>query len=136
MQVAEGWSERHAEVGRQRARLAKLRAVPAPDRDAQLELLRLSMNLEPDTDQRPALAAFNAAYPGYAPGLFVEGFARLDKDEREGLALLERAMGIDPDATKPACERAVAWLCERKENGLAEQYAERWRRRDAIESGA
>jgi len=135
MQVAEDWGERHAEVGRERTRLAELRAMPAPDRDAQLELLRLAMNLEPDTDQRAALAAFNAAHPGHAPGLFVEGLARLEKDEREGLALLERAMEVDPDATKPACERAFAWLCERKENELAEQYAERWRRQDAIESG-
>ena len=82
------------------------------------------MNLEPDIDQRAALAAFNAAHPGHAPGLFVEG-----------LALLERAMEVDPDATKPACERAYAWLCERKESELAEQCAERWRRQDAIESG-
>lgn len=135
MQVAAGWGERHAEVRRQRTRLEELRAMPAPDRDAQLELLRLSLHLEPGTDLRAPLAAFNAAYPGHAPGLYTEALARLDQDEREGLALLEQAMDIDADAVKPACERAYAWLCERKETALAEQYAERWRRQDALESG-
>jgi Zn-dependent protease with chaperone function len=135
MEVAHGWGERHAEVGRQRARLQALRAMAAPDRDEQLELLRLAMELEPGHDLREALAAFNAAHPGHAPGLYLEALARLDKDEREGLALLERAMEIDPDAVKPACERAYAWLCGRKENELAEEYAERWRRQDALEAG-
>jgi len=135
MQVAEGWGERHAEVCKQRARLQELRAMPEPDRDARLELLRLALQLEPGNDLRAALAAFNAAYPAHAPGLYTEALARLDKDEREGLALLERAMEIDAEAIKPACERAYAYLCERKETEFAEEYAERWRRQDALEAG-
>ena len=122
-------------MGQQRTRLQELRTRQEPDRDARLELLRLAMQLEPGTDLRADLAAFNAAYPADAPGLYTEALARLDKDEREGLALLERAMEIDADAIKPACERAYAYLCKRKETGLAEEYAERWRRQDALEGG-
>jgi hypothetical protein len=66
--------------------------------------------------------------PDHAPGLFYEAVVRLDRGEREGLDLLERAMKIDPEATRPACERAHAFLTERDETALADTYAERWRR--------
>jgi hypothetical protein len=58
---------------------------------------------------------------------------RLERGEREGLALLERAMTLDPEAIKPACERAHAFLSARKETQAAEAYAERWRERDEME---
>lgn len=134
-QVAQGWAERHEERLRQRTRLDELRTMPERDVDAEIEMLRLSMDLEPDNDPRPALAGFNAAHPSHALGHYLEGLARLDKGEREGLALLERAMELDPDATKPACERAFAYLSERKESELAEEYAVRWRAHDALETG-
>ena len=96
--------------------------------------MRLTRRLESETDLRDALASFNAAHPDHAPGLFLEGAQRLDKGEREGLALLDRAMAKDPEATKPACERAHAFLVERKETEAAQDYAQRWRQRDELET--
>ena len=133
-QVAQPWAEQHAAVQQQRQRLAELRGLPARDADQEIEALRLTLRLEPEVDLRDALAAFNAAHPGHPLGLFLEGTARLDKGESAGLALLDLAMTHDPEATKPACERAHAFLTERKETEAAEAYAERWRRRDELET--
>lgn len=132
--VAEPWADRHAEAHKQRQRLAELRALAAPDADQQLEAVRLTMRLEPGTDVLAALAGFNATHADHPLGLFLEGTARLDKGEREGLSLLDRAMVLDPEATKPACERAHAFLRERKVKDQAEAYAERWRVRDTLET--
>lgn len=127
-QISVAWSERHAEAQKQLQRLIELRGLAERDSDLQLEMLRLTMRLEPETDLREAFAAFNAAHPDHALGIFLEGSVRLSKGEREGLKLLDRAMQLDPQATKPACERAHAFLSERKESEAAEAYAERWRR--------
>lgn len=132
-QVASGWRERHDKVRTERARLAELRALPERGVEAEFEMLHLALRHEPDNDAREALAGFNATHPDHAGGLFLEGLALLDKDDHAGLARLDRAMELDPDAIKPACERAYAFLMARKEEALAEGYAARWRERDAQE---
>lgn len=92
------------------------------------------MRLEPGSDVLAALTGFNGDHSDHPLGLFLEGTARLGKGEREGLALLDRAMALDPEATKPACERVYAFLREHKDLDSAEAYAERWRRRDELET--
>jgi Zn-dependent protease with chaperone function len=133
-QVQQAWSEEHARVQQQRQRLAELRALAAPSPDEQIEGLQLTVRLEPETDVRAALAAFNAEHVEHPLALWLEGVARLDHGEAEGLALLERAMATDEDATKPACERAHAFLRAQGDTAAAEAYAERWRQRDAMET--
>lgn len=129
-QVSQPWAERHAEAQKQRQRLLELRAMAQRDVDLQIEMLRLSMQVEPETDLREELAA----HPDHALGLLLEGIVRLRKGEREGLGLLDRAIELDPEATKPACEQAHAFLSERKEAEAAEGYAARWRGRHELES--
>jgi Zn-dependent protease with chaperone function len=133
--IAQGWTERHADIQAQRKRQRELRELPARDADQELELLRLNMDLEPDTDLREAFAAFNAAHPDNPIGLYFEGCQRLDHDEREGLALLDRAMRLDPEAVKPACARAHAFLTARGETELAAEYEARWHSYDALQAG-
>jgi Zn-dependent protease with chaperone function len=133
--VAEGWRERHDKVQADRARLHALREMPERDTATEFEMLHLAMRHEPDADPRAELARFNAANADHAGGLFLEGMALLDKDDETGLARLDRAMALDADAIKPACERAFAFLTERKESARAETYAARWRERDAQERG-
>jgi hypothetical protein len=129
-EVAEGWAERHAETQAQRKLLSGLRALAdneaAPDATRDLEILRLTMKLEPDTDLRQAFADYNAAHPDEPHGLFLEGCVRLDHDEPEGLDLLDRAMELDPGAIRPGCERAYAFLMKRGETVLALSYEARW----------
>jgi Zn-dependent protease with chaperone function len=131
--VEEAWKTRHEQARVERARLLELRALPVRDAARTLEMLRLALRLEPETDQREPLAAFNAANPDHAEGLFVEGYERLDRDDASGLPLLEASMRLDPNAIKPACQRAHAFLNSRGDKAGAESYAQRWRDRDAHE---
>lgn len=133
-QVATAWTERHTETQTQRKRLQELKSMPERDIDREIEMFNLTMRLEPEADIREALAEFNSRNRDHAVGLYLEGVARLNKNEREGLALLDRAMEIAPEATKGACERAYAFLFERKEMEAAEKYAARWRKRDEHEA--
>jgi len=133
-QVSEPWSERFAQAQAQRARLAELRSMTPRSADEQLEMLRLTTRLEPQADERAAFETFNAEHADHALGLFLEGSHRLDKEDRTGLALLDRAMTLDPEATKAACERAHAFLVERKEIEAAKAYAACWQLRDDLET--
>lgn len=133
-QVRQPWATRHAEACDERARLTALRALAAPTVEQRIEALRLTRNVEPDTDLRDALANFNAAHDGHVLGLLLEGVVRIEKNERDGLDLLERAMALDPQATKPACEHARAFLLAQNDADGAERYAERWRQRDTLEN--
>ncbi|MBW8759921.1 MAG: M48 family metalloprotease [Burkholderiales bacterium] len=126
------WRERHAEVQTQREELAGLLALEAPDRGQQLRRIQLQQNLDGGFEAVPALVAFNAAHADDAAGLFHEGSARLDAGDATGLALLERAMALDADATKPACQLAFAFLSERGD-ARAKDYVDRWQRRDDME---
>lgn len=133
-QVWQPWAERHAQAQQWRQRLAELRTLPSPNTAEQVEALQLTRRLEPEVDLREPLAAFNAANADHPLGLYLEGLVQLDKGERDGLALLDRAMLLDPEATKSVCERAHAFLSEAKDIAAAEAYAERWRRRDELET--
>lgn len=130
-EVAPAWTARHAEVQQARQRLQELRALVQRDVEQELELFGLALRLEPDSDMRGALAAFNAAHPANAHGLYLEALVRLAKGEREGLDLLERVMALDPEATPAACERAHAFLAAHEDEALralADDYVQRWRR--------
>lgn len=133
-EVARPWAERHAQAQQLRQRLEQLSAQSVRDADQELERIRLSLRLLPTQDQREPLAAFNGAHPDHALGLFLEGLVRLDHDDPAGLALLDRAIALDPEATKPACERAHTFLSARRETEAAQAYAERWRVRDQLET--
>ncbi|WP_167759772.1 M48 family metalloprotease [Massilia horti] len=133
-QVTQGWAERYAETQAERAKLQELRNLPEREAESQIEMLSLSMRLEPEVDLREELAAFNAANRDHAFGLYLQGVALLDKGERLGLSLLDRAMEVDPEATKAACQRAYVFLSEQKEDALASEYVERWRKYDEGEA--
>jgi hypothetical protein len=109
------------------ARLQTLRAMAARDPEQELEMLSLTLRLEPATDLRPALAAFNAAHPGNAGGLYLSGVAHLKQDDAGGLALLDRAMELAPEAIPAACEHAHNFLMAQGETALADRYALRAR---------
>jgi Zn-dependent protease with chaperone function len=130
--VAEPWSERHAQWQQRRARFNQLAALPAPDVDEQIELLRLRTDFEPEQDHVAAFAAFNARHADHALGLFLEGSQRLERDDEHGLALLERAMALDLYAIKPGCELAFNHLSSRND-ARAEAYQKRWIERDEWE---
>ncbi|HEU5297282.1 MAG TPA: M48 family metallopeptidase [Burkholderiaceae bacterium] len=128
--VAQPWQEQHAQWQQRRARLDELAALPTPDAEQRLELLRLRADFNPAQDHSAAFAAFNADHPDHPVGLYLEGSQRLAHGDDAGLALLDRAMALDADAIKPGCERAFTFLSERNDP-CAEAYRERWLQRDA-----
>ncbi|MFN0183012.1 MAG: M48 family metalloprotease, partial [Aquabacterium sp.] len=132
--VREGWAERHAQWTSGAARLAELRALPAPTPPEQLECLRLARSHEPQVDRREAAAAFTAAHPDEPGGWFVCAQVALDHDDPAAAATaFERAMALDADAIKPACDQMYVWLREHGDTAAAEPWAQRWRERDALE---
>lgn len=129
--IQQPWAERHEQRRQQRQRLQELSAMEPRGMEDELEQLQLLRRLEPQTDLRAPLQAFNAAHPDNAMGLFLHGCALLDAGDPAGLARLDGAMNHDEDFIKPACERAYAFLKERNEEQQSQAYAERWRQRDA-----
>jgi len=127
--VIEPWKNQHADLQKRLRRLGELRAVDEPSREQWFERLCLQLELEADADHDGDLAAFNAAHADHAGGLYVEGARRLSKGDATGLDLLGRAMSLDASTTKPACEKAYAFLKERGDV-RAEEYAQRWRQRN------
>lgn len=132
--VADGWAERHAQMQQDRKRLDELRALPERDTDQAFEMLRLQTGVDVAVDQREAWAAFNAAQPDHAAGLYFEGAERLYHDDAAGAPLLERAMALDAELIKPACDRLFTWLMKHKRGDEAERVAARWRDRDDWEN--
>ncbi len=133
-QVAEPWAERHAQALQQRERLTALQTQAERSAEEDIERFKLLMSLEPEQDLRELLADFNARHPDHVHGLYLEGVECLLRGDERGLAVLDRACALDPEALKPASERAHAYLMERGRKAEAEVHAERWRTRDALDT--
>lgn len=132
--VAPAWGERHEQVQQDRQRLAELRGMATRTPGQDFECLRLQTGLEPDTDQREAWAAFNAANADHAGGLFFEGAERLFHDDDGGLALLERAMALDVELTQAACARLHGYFIKHGRHDEAQAVATRWQTRNEWEA--
>jgi Zn-dependent protease with chaperone function len=128
--VADPWAQRHQSVQTQRQRLSELNAIEQPDTAQRMEALQLRISLFPKEDHLPALCAFNAEHPDHALGIFLEAQKRLAQGDTHALPLLEKVMGLDPDAIKPACEAAWRYWLEQGDQAKAQEYAERWQLRE------
>lgn len=133
-EMDEGWRRRHREIGEQRARLAELRGLAVPTADQTVERLNLQVQVEPETDHLAEVAAFNAATPAHAGGLFLEGTLRCERDDAGGVPLLERAMELDAEATVAACEHLYGYHMRHGETALAEACLQRYRERRQLEA--
>jgi hypothetical protein len=58
---------------------------------------------------------------------------RLDHKDGSGVALLEEAIGLDPDYTKAACSHAFRWLTLQGDEAGADVWSQRWDARDAVD---
>lgn len=131
-QVQERWSERHDYLRQQAAELERLRALAAPDEEEGWQLIRITGELEPDTDLMPLLDALIARVPRHASALYRRGSLLLERGEERGIADLEAVMAIDPDATTGACQLAYTYWIERDE-ARAQPWLERWQARADME---
>lgn len=99
--VAETWSQRHEALGQDHARLADLEARLDALAGAELgEYAVLVDRLRPDADAVPLYRAALAARPDDALVLARLGAQLVDRQDAEGVGLLERAIELDPDLTE------------------------------------
>lgn len=132
--LAEPWAERHQALQVQQARLAQLRTLPAPNEAEAFESLQLQVQLEDAAQALPALAAFCDAHPNHAQAAWLRACVCLDLGDEAGLAFIEQVMALDPEAIKPACERAHRFLMARQDIQRASAYEARWQARHRFEA--
>ena len=132
-QISQSWNQQLEKMQAGRERLTLLRAKDERTVLEDIERLHLQAVLEPEADSREELEAFNAMHPDNSQTLYLEAMIRLDRDDPSGIPLLDRAMLLDPEATKPACERARAFYWARDDAVSAKTYVERWNERHRFE---
>lgn len=123
--VAEQWQERHDYLQGQLKRLAELRAQDTRTEDEDWELIKVTEEMEAESDILPLLDALLARNPEHASALYTRGRVKLEKEDEAGIADLEKVMSLDADATLPACNLIYGFLVERDE-ARAETYRQRW----------
>lgn len=127
--VNRAWTERHTAIQTQKQRLAELESRSDLTLDEATERLRLRVQLIKDADHLPELTAFNAEHPDQSVSLYLEADWRLNLGDASGIDLLEKVISIDPNAIKPACERAWTYYMAQRDLPQAEVYQKRWRDR-------
>ncbi|MFZ5723387.1 MAG: M48 family metalloprotease [Pseudomonadota bacterium] len=132
-QVGNHWQQRHDYLQERAQRLAELAALPAPSVDEDWESLSITGELEPDADLLPRLDALLARAPEHASALFRRGQLRLERGDEKGIDDLEKVMGLDADATLPACSLIFGHLSSRNDERAAD-YEQRWLARNAFET--
>ena len=131
--ISKPWTQQLEHMRAGRERLARLRAQGERTVAEDAERLHLQAVLEPDTATCDELAAFNAEHADVCATLYLEGRIRLDRGDERGVALLERAMDLDPDAIKAGCEVVRAFYWARDDGAAAKPYDERWKEQRRIE---
>ncbi len=130
--IRESWRTEHREVCRARAELEALEATRA-ERELTVEELRTRAGLtERCAGAQAAIAANRDVLAEQDDPLAHYDLGRLllDGGDDEGLDHLDAAIGLDAEATVPACSIAVAYLRRRNRADEAARWAER------AESGA
>jgi len=119
--VAVGWEARHAEVQKGRSRLAELCARVQKGESLSLPEACERAELTDEIGRKPdeALDQFRmlqTRHPESAMVCFGLGSRLISRDEVEGVALLEQALDIDPEATVRCCQllRDYHWRHDRK----------------------
>lgn len=131
--VADAWRDRHRELQEARARRERLaeraRAGSLAPEDAWL-LARETLELDGEDPAIPLLEDIVARAPRHAAASFTLGRLMLARGDAGGLALLETAAEVDPQATLAACELADDFLMRtgRRDEALAwQERAHRYR---------
>ncbi len=117
-QVAPAWRERHATAAEERRRfeaLATEAAAGALPLAAAWERARLAESLE---GRYAAFALYRALverHPEHAPAVYAYGRILVQGGDAQGVALVERAMALDPEAAQPGAELLFEFYRGRKD---------------------
>jgi Zn-dependent protease with chaperone function len=122
----EAWRSRHEEVRGDRERLAALRALDAPTAAERFEHGEVIERLEGADAALPLYRA--AAEAGSAAARLEAGRVLLDREEAEGVALVESAMAADEALVPKGCDLLVRFHLEKRRLHEAERCRTRARR--------
>ena len=132
------WQERHEYVQQAQKKLSAWDAKAAeqlPD----AELFEYASLIEEFRDAERALALYQALIARnarHAGGVYAVGRMRLAKADEGGVAYLHRAMEIDHNAIKPACELLFNYYRTKGNDAKTEEYRRRWNEQDALYAAA
>ena len=122
--VEDAWKARHEQARKQRVRLRRAaRAARAGRRPGAGDAAPGACAWSPRSTSATRWRRSTPPTRITREGCSSKRCERLERDDASGLPLLEAAMKLDPDATKPACQRAHAFLLERGDKAGAEACA-------------
>lgn len=130
-QVTKEWHERHSEAVRDERELQRLEASEVLSLADELRRAQLTEIFRSQDDAFKRYRALLGSEQD-VPARFAMGRLLLEREDDEGLRLLEDAMVRDPEAVLPACQVAYAYLLDHGR----EDEAERYRRRGEEQMGA
>ena len=139
-QVIQDWRKHYDGVQENRRRLHELNEAAATrelEASEKIERGRLLASAGKDNDAAlEQLRAAVAAHPQNAPALFHLGLHLLQRDDAQGVELLEQALQLDADALAGVCETLRDYYWARGEKELAQQWHARLVDSDALQRAA
>lgn len=126
--VSEAWVERHRELQEARERLRALEDKAGHETLSSEELWQRAEWTEEIKDEETALPLYResaTAQPEHAPSHFAVGRILLAREDETGMAHIERAMELEPQAVLPGCELIYNFLTNAGRDDEARLYYKR-----------
>ncbi len=111
--ILQTWEYLHREAVAGRSRHAALEEkarTASLDPDERCALLEFTLLDAPVAEARERFEALLLEQPGHAPTLYRVGRLRLMDEDESGIALITRAMDLDPEATEAGCQALADYL--------------------------
>jgi hypothetical protein len=132
-EIARAWRSEHKRVQAERAELRTLEEQRGSlDPEKQFTLAQLTEEHRSLEESLLRYREILETHPDDARARYAVGRILLELRDDAGLAELDRAMELDPDAVLPACELAIAYLSERGREAEATRYFALGGRRAAL----
>jgi Zn-dependent protease with chaperone function len=128
--IAKPWRERHNYIQEAKKSLGKLttKAQTEPlTPDERYEIARLQVETDGGSAALPTLREIIATNPDHLSATFLLGQILLEKGDRTGIDLIEKAVVHDPIAGISGCQLIEAFLRKNGEHRQASQYLSRAR---------
>ena len=133
--TAEWWKQRHERERSEEKTLTDLERRTGSLEDAELwELARLTDSRRSPEAAEPYLRQLLTRVPRHAAAAYTLGFNLLTQDRQEGVALIQMAIDVDPEAMVPGSRTIAAYLHREGETEEALRYMERAREAEIAQS--
>jgi Zn-dependent protease with chaperone function len=130
------WADRHERERGEEAALTELEHKDALDDGELWELARLTDARRGAEAAEPYLRELLRRIPRHAAAAYTLGYNLLDRDDAEGIGLIELAIDIDPNAMGPGSRVIAAHLHRQGKSNEAEHYDARASQAEAAHAEA